>query len=282
MRDENQTATVGASEPQDDAAEKSVTMEAADRRPPVNEWAGGRGPARRPVGEDDPYGSEAHEEPPPGYPVFNPSYLCVLFIDFRPDWTMSVNHASYPFQPDPDPEVSKVRRLEKAIAVIDGKLAVPGRDLADVPGHPPYAWQNPPPAHQQGRTRDSTYLEDFKFKSATEIFIFLNNDNLQVGPDDRLIRFTRYGKAGRQGAPMNWNFSFFRARQVVGPALGVLAGRGKLLRLENHARVDLMTTTDMRAQKYSLNLRIGVPGGEAGIIPLFIDPDTGNGTGNEP
>jgi len=286
MRDEEQILTSERSADDAGAEAQTTAAIAGALRQSRREREWGLGDGRRVehirviVGEDDPHGREAHLDPPGDYPVFNPRFLCVLFMDFRPDWTLAINHASYDFVPDQDPAVSEAGRLAKAVAVIDGKIRS-GGDLADVPHHRPYAWRYPA-LHQPGRTHDSTTFSDFKFKSPTEIFLFMNNPNVVLGPSARLIRFTRYGSLGSSAGEMNENQSFFRAREVTGAQLGVLNNRGKLIRLENHARVDPMTSTDVRDQSYSMNIRLGINGGGAGIIPVIIDPDTGNGQGNEP
>ena len=234
--------------------------------------------ARYGAGWHDPWGANPADNAPESHGTFNPLYICLLHIGFDPDWRLKINHASYRYRGEQTP----TKRLEKALGIFTDKILgsyeFGDQSMQDL-GHVSYIWQYP--GHQPGRTRDSTGFADFKFRSPTEIFIFLESQTVYVGPKERLFACTKYGHS-RPTTQMDKNYSFYGADIVPDADLGQLQGSGRLIRVQNYAKLVNGDSTDTADQYYALNIHLKVPGGPAGLIPIIIDPDTGNGTGNEP
>jgi hypothetical protein len=79
------------------------------------------------------------------------------------------------------------------------------------------------------------------------------------------------------------NYSFFNARAVDTFAMSrKLDAKGKMIRVENYACNEDGADINVPNQRYSMNIYFAVDAGPTGPVTLVVDPDTGNGTGNEP
>ena len=215
------------------------------------------------------------------YPPFKPKYISLLYLGLKSDWSIVTNHASYPVAQN----TTDAQRLTKAVAAF--KNVVGGRKrFRDSPGG---LYQ------RTNGDLDSVAFDTFRFKSQNEIFIFLDQVDLPGGANTRLLldakRVLSFGPrlqvkdAQGNHMPAQENFSFFNAAAVdLQPYLADLGGRipGALMRVRNYMTNENGAAIVIADQGYAMNIHFSVPGPGGIPIPMIIDPDTGNGTGNEP
>jgi hypothetical protein len=235
------------------------------------------------AGFDDNHGSDPQGGPTyPGPISYNPAFAAIAIIDFVHPWTIDVHHASFPLHPQPgdDPENYRLDLAVKAISWVTGSNE---RKLGHLKNNQLGSQDLIPHERKKSLYKGRHHVpsfEGFKFFSQNEIFIFLRNPDIIID-DRRLIRVTKY--SADVPGPMDLNFSLFRARSV--PGLGPLGNHGKLIRIENHVR-DATGAASGNETKYSMNIhfkmRVKPEGAEKNYVPMVLDPDTGNGTGNEP
>jgi hypothetical protein len=220
----------------------------------------------------DPHGS--HPTCPP--PTFQPRYIALLYLRLRPGWALDVNHACYEL---PAGTTSPETRLGKALDILEDKVA---QDVTfgsqNLSGHPPYRHLIPDIWEEPARLLDSGSLKDFKFKSSNEIFVFLHHENIDVNVyDKRLLAFKTHGAA--DGKIKHPNDTFYNARPVPKNQLRTLENKGTLIRVENYATG--VASTMPEPLIYSMDIKFQIKAG-GGWVTMVVDPDTGNGSGNEP
>lgn len=232
------------------------------------------------------WGENPHDDHPTGlnqhYPAFTPNYIAALYLGLYPNWTVRVNHASYSL-----PGADSAARLAKAASVLNDIVtsANPNARFRDF-----QATQNPY-RRVDNQQYDSVNFEKFRFWHQNEIFIYLHQVGLQAGQatgltldPKMLISFgARLQETDANGnhLPAEMNYSFFNARTVP-TGVAAVDQVGKLIRIENFTTDeygDWVTAVD---QSYSMNVHFTIPGNDGISIPMVFDPDTGNGTGNEP
>lgn len=216
------------------------------------------------------YGENPHDDPPSSatgtpyrYPAFAPDYVTILYLGLEAGWNIRVNHASYHL-----PGASEGDRLNKVRKVLED--VVPRnrrfRDFAQ--------------AHGTYRRRDNTFDGDsfrtFGFKSPNELFIYLHNPTIKLDT----FPLISFGEYGQDGTPRERNYSFFNAHEASAGA--TLDAAGKLIRMRNYVKNVRASDITVANQGYAMNVHFTVAAGAAGRIAMIIDPDTGNGTGNEP
>lgn len=228
------------------------------------------------AGYPEPYGANPADNAPGHFGAFEPLYVCLLHVRFEPDWRLTINHASYRYQGQQTPDARLAKAREIFTDKLGGNYQFGEQAMQDL-GHVSYAWLLPD--HQPDHPRDSTTFADFKFRSPTEIFIFLESPTVYTGVRERLLACTKYGS---KPTPLHENYSFYGADSVPDSAMGALLRRGRMIRVRNYAKLRDGSSSDTQAQEYALNIHFKIPGGPAGLIPMVLDPDTGNGMGNEP
>lgn len=216
----------------------------------------------------------------PGNIPFAPAYITVIRIDSPRAWRISANHASFAID-DPGQNTAEAR-LTQALRILK-KVSPNGtgnrKKLADLrPGQPDAEarlYQRP------DGTFDRDDFVDLGFNCQHEIFVYY--DSADVTLDDTLL--ISFGAALANGTPAAGNDSFFVAR--VGDDRLDAPLKGKLIRIENYNTIfDGSAFTPRpaddpgKAAKYSLNYHVTLPGQQP--LPIVIDPDTGNGMGNNP
>lgn len=240
-------------------------------------------PTRR-AGFDDNHGSDPMGPPTyPGPVVYLPRFIAIAIIDFDKPWTIDVHHASFPLPPDSAGD--RDRRRDLAKKAISWVVESNGRKLGHLNAKPsgyedlvPYERKKDP---HKGKHHIASF-DGFRFASQNEIFIFLRNPDIVLNRS-RLVRVTRYSDEIED--VMTCNYSLFRAESIEGDDLGPLENHGKLIRVENHVR-DEKGLPSGKDTNYSMNIhfrmKVKPEGGERSYVPMVIDPDTGNGQGNEP
>ncbi len=195
---------------------------------------------------------------------YSPKFIAILFIEFADKAEISINHASFMFASD-DP----AKRLKKAIGIIKKRLAV--ERLSLITDEDIY------PRKNGMKGTDRVTFADFDFMSQTELFIYFNNPKIVLDPD-WLISFTPYSASGQTRKP---NYSYAHAQVVPTDQLDTLSGA--LIRVENHMTDPYGCLLDTNSMDFSMNIHFAMMlknGG--GMVPMVLDPDTGNGSGYEP
>jgi hypothetical protein len=196
----------------------------------------------------DYYGDDPHR-PHPGTPppVFQPKYVALLYLGLMDNWALQVNHACYEL---PASITTSEGRRDFALDILKDKVA---RNvtfgLQNLAGHLPYEHQKPiwdDPA----RLLDSGSLNDFKFKSPNEIFVFLHHEDIDLDVYD--LRLIGFKNIGADNNPRRQNDTFYNTRAVPNAELGNLSDKGTLIRVENYA-TGIPSMTDPRV--YSMDIK---------------------------
>lgn len=220
----------------------------------------------------DPHLPNPHSPPPP----FKPDYIALLYLRLDPNWSVEVNHACYRLDAATTPD----ERRDKALAILEDKV---NRGVTfgeqNLAAHPPYKHRFADIWKDSTRTLDSGSLEDFKFRSPNEIFILLHHEGIAVDVlDKRLLGFKTHGADNKIRQP---NDTFYNARPVPTDELPAgLRTKASLIRVENYA-TDVDTTTPTTPLVYAMDINFQIKAGNERVT-MVVDPDTGNGTGNEP
>lgn len=206
------------------------------------------------------HGLDPNPNPPEGLgkpakmPAFAPSYITVVILALTPDGFYS-NHAFFEFSGDSNGRLQKAHEI---VASVYAKNMRTGLDKV------------------KGAIRPSMDFVkgSFNFHGQNEIFFFIEGKSVSLLPD-RFISFTPYGSDGKEVAK---NYAFFDAAEAKAPA-GV---DGKMIRLANYF-TDESQAKIKDDRTYSMNIHFVLPSaGGTAMIPMIIDPDTGNGQGSEP
>ncbi|HEX8064345.1 MAG TPA: hypothetical protein VF535_14165 [Allosphingosinicella sp.] len=226
------------------------------------------------------WGRDPHDALPPdpaNWATYSPRYIVILYVRLNQNWDMSVNHACF------TPTVNTPEgRLAQAIRILDDKIKY-DCDLGDSRLHQygiyEHIYKYPDAGHQLGRDYDSFTFSDFKFYNQNELFIFIHDPDITIQDGDLLA----FKAAGLQPKPMDFNFSYFNARAVDPAEMSAsLAQEGRMMRVENYATKEDGTPIGNDNRNYSIDIKFRIDAGPAGMITMIIDPDTGNGAGNEP
>ncbi len=224
------------------------------------------------------WGDDPHDGPP-GVPPpsYDPRYIALLYVGLESNWSFSINHACYALPPGAS---TADFRLAKALDILEDKVARSVTfGVQNLAGHPPFQHLLPNIYQQPARLLDSGSLEDFRFKSQNEIFIFLHHPNIRVDVvADRLLGFKKQGPNDVDPIRER-NDTFYNARAVPSADMRTLQNAGTLLRVENYA-TGAKTVGDWK-HSYSMDIRFQLTAG-IGQATMLIDPDTGNGSGYEP
>jgi hypothetical protein len=229
------------------------------------------------------YGHNPNEAPSGPTMPFNPKFMVVVHMTSKGPWAINSNLAHFAFT-----DADKAKRITQASNICLNKLDKKHRRFRDEGRRKPYSPYDRKPAEAQPDFADAIEFAEFDFVHQHDIYIFYEHKKGEVMFDpDQLITFSEYQFGG---APANENQAFFNA-EVIDPALtGKLADKGSLIRLENHYTVwktnkyELVGPEGQQlpfgvAQNYKMNL-IYVAGSSG--IPMLIDPEIGNGTGDDP
>jgi hypothetical protein len=237
----------------------------------------------------DNFGENAHKTKPvgPNYPQkFECSFIAILCIGLENDWTINVNHANFGLAKS---EQDDGGRLGKALRALDATWKEDRRKpFSNNPDE-----LKPRIRDDTGRIDEQFDLTKFRFKSPIELFVYIYHTALPPSGektiqlyDTKLISFGRYmQETNDQNVPIEaiGNCSYYHARQVELSKYEKLNAHGRMLRVENWARNK--TGGDIKEQNipHSMNIHFALPMiGSDVLMPMVFDPDTGNGTGNEP
>jgi hypothetical protein len=223
---------------------------------------------------DEHYGRDPHDlcpNDPDNWEDFTPDYIAILYLRLDSNLTMYVNHASFELEDSDDED----DRRDKAVKILEAK----GWDTfgkLDPTIYKTYRHKINSTKHEAGREYDSGWFNDFGFAAQNELFIYLDNPGVYLQPDD-LISFKLFGN---NEIPKSPNYSYFHAREVEAKYMGKL--KGKMIRVENYVTKEDGELVGAHVRDYAMNIKFRVNAGTAGQVTMWIDPDTGNGAGNEP
>jgi hypothetical protein len=226
------------------------------------------------------WGRDPHDVLPPdptNWATYDPRYIAILYLRLNANWDMAVNHACF------TPTINTPgERLAQAVRILDDKIAY-DCDLGDPRLHPygiyKHIYKYPDAGHQPNRDYDSLAFTDLNFYNQNELFIFIHDPDITIQNGD-LIAFKA---AGLGPKPKDFNFSYFHARAVDPADMSEsLAQEGRMMRVENYATKEDGTLIGNDNRNYSMDIKFRIDAGAAGMVTMIIDPDTGNGAGNEP
>lgn len=200
------------------------------------------------------HGSNPHGTAPNA--GFAPNYILVAIIALE-NGSIYIEHAHFDTK-----GLSEAERIKKAKDIIAGVYQTPGHreTLAKLGSHKGQAFRD---------------FKPFKFGSQHDIFFFIEGDDMGIAPEN-LVSFSQIDSTGSK---VSENHSFFGAIEIP-----EMAG-GRLIRLSNYFLKSDGTPIGEGDGEilYSMNIHFNIPGSsKASMIPMIIDPDTGNGQGNEP
>ena len=201
---------------------------------------------------------------PPANVNWRPEHYCVVFIKMD-DSKLVVKHAYYAtgLTVDLDDRDNPSDKKSKALNALS-EMSKTGQ------------WPGTPKIQRD-------YFEYFWFGSQQEIYIFVDGTLAKADPD-RLIVFTEQKTKPTDPVDPQKNKTFYNAQALAGELNGkdVIFMQNWFLNRKGDAKIKKNPTTDPNARPddvYAMNIHILL--GAAGI-PGVIDPNTGNGAGNEP
>jgi hypothetical protein len=200
---------------------------------------------------------------------FEPDWIGIVHIKNVGGWEISVNHAAFSVAASSGNE----SRLARALEILREK----GRGtFADLKGSPNYE-----PFPRDGHYDSINFDKYLGFRSKNELFIFIEGDVEVV--QGALLSFTPLGADLR---PRDKNFAFFNAKRVDPDELAKYGLVGRMIRVRNYMTTEdgkpIGDGEDVESELYSMNIHFTVPGKGGVPVPMIIDPDTGNGMGNNP
>lgn len=236
----------------------------------------------------DNLGENPHKAPRPEFkanpPEFKPKYIAILCIELGNDWTMAVNHANFQLGEDElDPEL----REKKALKALNESW--PKESKAR--NHFRLNKDNKPRLRSDGVTVDDhTDFNKFRFHREIELYIYLyhSSDNKTIAPEGRLLSFGSYmQETDSRKVPLKavGNCAYFNAKLVDLNNHEKLNKHGFMFKVENWSRKPDGTPVGAEEVRHSMNIHFSIPvntGNKIIMMPMVFDPDTGNGTGNEP
>lgn len=217
------------------------------------------------------YGDDPHEPRTEPFPI---EFIGVVYIGSGNGWELTVNHAAFRVKTTDD----DAARLAKAVKILEargrnGRFKDLKNDLAP---HPRKNKTTNIPDVLDGDNFDIKY---FGFKSRNELFIYIDGDVELT--DNAMLSFTPFN---HERVPRHPNYAFYGAEQIDVAKLGKLKGR--MISVRNYMTAaggkPIGENEQTKSQEYAMSIHFTVPGSGGMRIPIIVDPDTGNGQGNEP
>jgi hypothetical protein len=224
-------------------------------------------PPLYPMAPCEPHG--LHPSSPPNGTThsqdFVAQYICVIHLNFSEPWRMSVNYASFRMKGFTD-----LARLKKAKNVLIERFdpKVPVTRFSQLSINRPY------------KGIDWIDFNKFGFGTKHELFFFFESPNVSLDKD-WLIVLPRLSLK-HPGTDNDPNYSFLYARIVSEIDMGsYLYSKGRMFRVRDYVQ-DKHGNPITTSEDYSMNIHFKIACGINEWVPMVIDPETGNGAGNEP
>lgn len=212
---------------------------------------------------------------------FNPTYYSVVYLKFQPNAGLTAKHAYFLISGGTD-------NVDCAIEYLISER----EDVRCQPYPKPegYVGPNAPPPKNTGPIVRN--LDGFAFGSQQRIYIFVDNTNVQFS-ENTPVSFTPYGANDdvdkMVGVTRHDNWSFYDATFIS------LASGRHVLTMNNYCRgkdkKEIPAWPNANSAHYAVNFNLRMCRDGIGacdftnpdhVIPLVIDPDTGNGWGSRP
>lgn len=229
------------------------------------------------------YGHNPNDAPIGPTVPFNPQYMAVIHMTSRGPWAINSNLAHFAFA-----DQDKSKRIDHAGAILLNKLTKNHKRFRDAGRGNAFSPFDRRPGDARPEFADFLEFAEFDFLHQHDLYVFYEHKPGEVLFDpNQLVTFSQYQFGGAQA---DENHAFFNA-EVIDPAqTGQLAGKGSLIRLENHYTVWNGSQYELIGpegqvlgaaldKSYKMNL-IYVAGSSG--LPVLIDPDPGNGMGGTP
>jgi hypothetical protein len=228
----------------------------------------------------DNFGDDPHAKSAPERVPFNPEFMSLVHLTSDGNWAISSNDAHFKFvQESYDPAA----RTKWASEIFVNKIKNGWQRFREAPRGSRFEVFDRTPAAPTPDYADALEFAKFGFGSPHDIYIFFEHGAGELSLDPaRLIDFSRTLLTGK---PANPNHAFADTELVTDRnLLGDLADLGSLIRLNNQCTLKdggsyhRLPYGKVTSQEYKLNIYYKTKSG----IAMAIDPDTGNGAGNEP
>jgi hypothetical protein len=243
--------------------------------------AGKRGPRNKETCGNE--GLNPHGPPPQAWNTskFASEYLALLCIELGENWSMMVNHANFYL-----PGGGEGQRLTRALAALNETWPDNTKPRKKFKTNSNFKPRN----RKDNSIDDHSDFEKFRFNKPIELFVYIYQSKAKsVAPDGRLLSFGPFmQETDGNNIPLTAtpNCSYFNARLVNLGAQKALDERGFMFRVENWSRDLSGSPVGATEVPHSMNIHFSIPvdagGGKVIRMPMVFDPDTGNGTGNEP
>jgi hypothetical protein len=238
--------------------------------------AGDSGPGHGGTG-DDPHGAMVG-----AMASFAPEFMGLVHLTSDGSWGISSNDAHFKFV---QPSYDKDARIKWACEIYANKIAKGLKRFSDEPRGSRFQVFDRTPDAPNPDFADELEFARFGFGSPHDVYMFFEHAPGEITVDGKNKRLIGFGDTLLSGKKADPNHAFDGAEEITDTALlGALAGKGTLIRFNNHCTVKdakgyhKLPYGNIQSQTYKLDILYKTKSG----IVMAIDPDTGNGMGNEP
>lgn len=232
------------------------------------------------------YGDPANfdkNNPPEADRSYAPPFILIAHLQSKAPWHFSSNHAHF--------EVSKFlnegeqndpkSRLRIALDILAHKLENNLDRFKDTQDTDEKKYM--PYDRGSGVLADEISFQKLGFRNQHDIYVFFESRDVGL-IDGNILYFKKKLSDGTDAKP---NHAFKNARilndDMIGPQ-SVVAKKGRMILIENHVKDSSGNSLSNKPQhRYSMNFVYLAPDpNNETVLPMIIDPDTGNGMGNNP
>jgi hypothetical protein len=221
---------------------------------------------------DDPHGAMAEVRGP-----FNPRFMGLVHLTSAGAWGISSNDAHFEFAQD---NYDKDARIKWACEIYANKIAKRLKRFSDEPRGSRFQVYDRTPDAPVPDFADELEFADFGFGQPHDVYVFFEHAPGEITVDGKNKRLLDFGTKLLSGKKADANHAIFDTEEIADPALlGALAGKGTLIRFNNHCTIKdskgyhQLPHGNITSQTYKLDILYVAKSG----IAMAIDPDTGNG-----
>ena len=214
---------------------------------------------------------------PEGLPTFAPYFITLVRISSSQPWKISVNHASFGARDSAGKPLNADARKAKAIAIFN--------EIApkDKPRERLSATKDKDIRPRQGGAykgnTDIVGFGEFGANQQTEIYIWIDAPTAVIDKS-YVISFSPLSGTGKNADPNDSFFAKGLMESIQGGPLIVV--RNYFSTYNDDSKKFSSRNPGTKPATYAMNIHFSVPGDGTEMIPIVIDPNTGNGGGLEP
>lgn len=221
---------------------------------------------------------------PAGLPTFAPYYITLVRISSSVPWKISVNHASFLLPKDKDGKpLDADARKAKAIEIFNeiAPKDKPRDRLSSTKDKGIY----PRKGGAYAPNTDIVGFGEFGANQQTEIYIWIDAPTAVIDKS-YVISFSPLSGTGKNADPNDSFFAKGLAESIQGGPLIVV--RNYFSTYDDKTKkfssriIASPPNSGTKPANYAMNIHFSVPGDGMEMIPIVIDPNTGNGGGLEP